>query len=384
MDDPARPHRRLPPAGGVPAASGRARVPLDLALAVFATALLLVEAAAEQPGSRVPFVLAVVIGGVLAVRRLFPLSAFLLGSAALLTMAASYYDAGLYPYPNVVSLHAVGAYAATRARALVGLVLGLLGVATYWVLVPPPDTPLLPFVLIVGWGLAWAAGRSEHQRRRLLAEHAGLEAEAERRRQDSAVLQERARITRDVHDIVGHALNVMILQAGAGRRMLARDAAVTAEALATVEAVGREALTELDRTLGVLDPTSPGTSPGIDALAELAARVTGAGVPVRLTVVGEPRELPAGVDRAAYRVVQEALTNVAKHAPGAPTDVEVRYDADTLALTVTDRPATPARAGPPGRGIEGIRARVDALGGTSDVGPDARGGWRVACTVPAP
>lgn len=382
MDDTA-PHRRLP-AGGLPAASERGRVTLDVALAVFATALLLVEAVAEQPGTPVPFVLVAVIGGVLAVRRRFPLSAFLLGSAALLTMAAFYYDAGLYPYPNVVSLHAVGAYSATRARAVVGLVVGLLGVATYWLLVPSSDTPLLPAVLIVGWGLAWEAGRSDRQRRLLLAEHADLEAEAERRRQDSAVLQERARITRDVHDIVGHALNVMILQAGAGRRMLGRDTALTAEALATVEAVGREALTELDRTLGVLDPTSPGTSPGIDALGELTARVTGAGVPVRLTVVGQPRALPAGVDRAAYRVVQEALTNVAKHAPGAPTDVEVRYDADVLALTVTDHPATPPAARPPGRGIEGIRARVDALGGTSDVGPDARGGWRVTCTVPAP
>ncbi|UZN03701.1 sensor histidine kinase [Cellulomonas sp. S1-8] len=353
-----------------------------MALALFATMLLTIEAAAEDTGSPLPFVLAAVIGGSLAVRRRWPIGAYLAGSAALLAIAAWFYDAGLYPYPNVIGLYAVGAYAATRRRAVVGLVIGLLGVAGYWALVPATDVPLLPAVLIAGWALAWAAGQSEQQRRHLVAERAVLATEAERRRQEHAVLEERERITRDVHDIVGHALNVMILQAGAGRRMLGRDVALTADALATVEAVGRDALAELDRTLGVLDPTSPRPSPGIDALGELAERVTGAGVPVRLTVVGEPRALPAGVDRAAYRVVQEALTNVAKHAPGAPTDVEIRYGRDALDVTVTDRPATPPAAGAPGRGIEGIRARVDALGGTSDIGPDARGGWRVRCTVP--
>lgn len=396
MDETGRPRLRLPGLAGGAGASDRTRTVLDLALAGFATALLTVEAAAERTGSPWPFVLAAVIGGVLAVRRRFPLSSYLVGSAALLALAAWFYDAGLYPYPNAVSLYAVGAYAATRTRAVVGLVAGLLGVTAYWSMVPATDASLLPGIMLVGWALVWLGGQSERTRRHLALERAALEAEAERRRQDGAVLEERARITRDVHDIVGHALNVMILQAGAGRRMLDRDATMTAEALATVEAVGRDALAELDRTLGVLDATSPRRSPGLDALGELTARVTGAGVPVRLTVLGEPRALPAGVDRAAYRVVQEALTNVAKHAPGARTDVEVSYGPDTLELTVTDRPAAaaagPAGASPPaahvagtpapGRGIEGIRARVDALGGTSDVGPDGRGGWRVRCTVP--
>ncbi|NMR19234.1 histidine kinase [Cellulomonas fimi] len=310
-----------------------------------------------------------------------------MSSAALEAMAALFYDAGLYPYPNAVSLYLVGAHAATRVRAVIGLVVGLTGIVVYWTLVPSSGVPWLPGFLVAVWALAWVAGQAERQRRRSAEDLLRRAQEAEQRRESeraAAVAAERARIAHEVHDVVGHALNVMVLQAGAARRMLGRDSEASAAALATVEGVGRDALADLDQALAVLDaPPDRRPARGLAAVDDLAAQLTAAGVPVHVRVVGTPRALTRPVDLAAFRVVQEALTNVAKHAAGSPAEVEIRYDDDALRLRVSDRaPGRAATASPSGRGLVGIRARAEALGGTAEVGPDPRGGWSVRCTLP--
>ncbi len=358
----------------------------DVALALVATAMLLGEAVAEDTGSPVPLVLAVAMGSSLAWRRRYPLGSYLVSSAALLTIAAAFYDAGLYPYPNAIGLYSVGAFA-TRPKAVVGLVVGLVGVASYWALVPPVDVPWLPGILVAGWALAWVAGQGEAHRRRAAAELARRVRDADARRESeraAAVAEERTRIAHEVHDIVGHALNVMVLQAGAGRRVLERDPDASAAALATVESVGREALAELDGALDALDgPALRRPSRGVADLDELVSRFTAAGVRIELRVAPAPRPLPVEVDHALYRVAQEALTNVVKHAPGAPAEVEVTWSDDAVHLRVSDG-ASPS-AGPAdasGRGLVGIRERVEGAGGRVDAGPDPRGGWSVRCTLP--
>jgi len=357
----------------------------DVALGAVATALLVAEAVSEATGSPVPVVLAAAMGASLVARRRFPFASYLVSSAGLLLLAAFYYDAGFYPFPNAVSLYAVGAHA-TRRRSVVGLVIGLGGVAWYWALVPSVGIPWLPGILVAAWALAWVAGQSERSRRRAAADVVRRALDAEERRESeraAAVARERTRLAHEVHDIVGHALNVMVLQAGAARRMLGRDPEASAEALATVEAVGRDALGELDGALGALDgPALRRPARGPDDLAELAARFTDAGVPVTVRVAGAPRPLPTDVGLALYRAAQEALTNVAKHAPGVGAEVDLRYDDDAVRLRVTDRAPAVAPVDPTGRGLVGIRARMAALGGTAEAGPDPLGGWSVRCTVP--
>ncbi|GAA2725389.1 sensor histidine kinase [Cellulomonas aerilata] len=362
----------------------------DLLLGGLASALLVGEAVAEDTGSPVPVLLGLTMGAALTFGRRFPLRAYLVSAAALLLIAGLYYDAGLYPYANGFSLYRVGGHARTRVQAVVGLVVGLTGVVTYWTLVPSTGIPWLPGLVVAAWALAWVAGQGERQRRRAAADVVRRAEEAEQRRESeraAAVAQERTRIAHEVHDIVGHALNVMVLQAGAGRRVLDRDPRASAAALATVEQVGRDALADLDQALAVLDaPADRRPARGLADVEDLAAQVTAAGVPARVTVAGTPRPLPMPVDLAAFRIVQEGLTNVTKHAPGTPAEVEVAYDDDALRLRVTDRGVAHAAGRPPGgdpgRGLVGIRDRVEALGGTVEAGPDPAGGWTVRCRIP--
>ena len=164
--------------------------------------------------------------------------------------------------------------------------------------------------------------------------------------------------------------------------MLDRDPAASAAALATVEAVGREALGELDHVLGSLDGDADRQPPpGIDDIAALADRFTEAGLPVRLVVEGEARPLPRTVQLTVYRVVQEALTNVVKHAGGDAAEVAIAYGPDALAVRVTDT-GKGATTAPPGRGLTGIRERITALGGATDAGPGPTGGWMLRCSIP--
>jgi signal transduction histidine kinase len=208
-----------------------------------------------------------------------------------------------------------------------------------------------------------------------------------------AVDAERARIARELHDIVSHNVSVMVVQAGAARRVLATEADEATGALLAVESAGRDTMTELRHMLGLLAPSSDGEDllapqPGLSRLSSLVDRMCFAGLPVEVRISGEPRPLPSGVDLTAYRIVQEALTNALKHGNGGKADVTVRYADHYLRVEVlTSGPSVLKGAPPPdstkeGRGLLGLRERVAVLGGDLDARRRIGGGFRVRARIP--
>jgi PAS domain S-box-containing protein len=214
--------------------------------------------------------------------------------------------------------------------------------------------------------------------------------DAERRAQDAeralAVLEERQRLSRDVHDIVGHGLTVMTLQAEAARRVLDFDPDQTREFLDAIGLIGRHAAEDLDVALAGTGaaPVDPGLGHGLANLPTLLDAMRSTGMSVDLAVTGEIQEISALVDRSAYRIVQEALTNVAKHAPGAAVTVTLCIDEHDLRLTVADEggPIPAPDGSSEGRGVSGMRQRVAMLGGEIEVGRDPRRGFRVSVLLP--
>ncbi len=198
-----------------------------------------------------------------------------------------------------------------------------------------------------------------------------------------AAADERRRIAREVHDIVGHALNAVVLQAGGARRVLDKDPPLARELIELIENTGRDAFRDLDAALGLVDH-SPDLSPGrsIADLPALVGALQRAGLDVTLTVHGEPRPLPRLVEWSAFRIVQEALTNVVKHTADARARVEVGYELDTLALLVENSGRRVDGNGNGGRGVVGMRERATVLGGQIEIGPDQHGGYTVRARIP--
>jgi signal transduction histidine kinase len=242
-------------------------------------------------------------------------------------------------------------------------------------------------VIYVGpWVLAQALrGRGERVDE-LTARTDALESERAQR-EAAAVEAERARIARELHDVVSHSISVIAVQSQAIRRRLGAEHEREAADLAGVETTARQAMAEMRRLLGVLRsdgerlPLAP--NPGLGQLPRLVEQVRGSGLEVDVAVVGEPLALPPGVDLAAYRIVQEALTNAIKHARTRRATVEIRYDAGTIALVVSDDGAGPAANGNGGHGLLGMRERVTLYGGTLQAGPgDSGRGFRVRAVLP--
>jgi signal transduction histidine kinase len=205
------------------------------------------------------------------------------------------------------------------------------------------------------------------------------------------VADERARIARELHDVVAHNVSVMVVQAGAARRTIERDPDRAREALTSVEATGRQALDEMRRLLGVLRTEDEATElrapqPSVSHLDELVAHVREAGLPVDLVVEGEPRPLMSGVDMSAFRIVQEALTNSLKHAGPAHARVRLRYGEHDLCLEVVDDGRGLAADAPAsnggGHGLVGMRERVALFGGELQAGPRTGGGYVVSARIP--
>jgi len=238
-------------------------------------------------------------------------------------------------------------------------------------------------------GAPWVAGRLIRGRRLLIDELRATTAELEGTREQHAALavdDERARIARELHDVVAHAVSVMVVQAGAAQRMLDLDRERSVAALEAVQDTGREALDELRRMLGVLRPgADSGTAPqpGLDDLSTLTGSVERAGVDVSVERSGTVRALPAGVELTAYRILQEALTNVLKHARATSAAVQLDYLDDALDLRVTDdgRSGAPVVPGS-GQGLVGMRERVALYGGRLDAGPGDAGGFVVQARLP--
>jgi signal transduction histidine kinase len=245
------------------------------------------------------------------------------------------------------------------------------------------------------WAGAWATGTFVRRREDAAAHHAGraalLEVEARTAAAESAQ-RERDRIARELHDVVAHSVSVIVVQAGAERLRLGDEARRTREVLQAIEESGRSALGELRTMLGMLrDAPGEGLAPlrGLTGIPALVDGVRQAGLPLELAC--EPPDLLAedgapsdAAGLAAYRIVQEALTNVVRHAGSVPTRVRLEGSARSLGVLVeNDEPVTfPERAPSSGRGILGMRERAQALGGTFEAGPDPRGGFRVVARVP--
>ena len=365
----------------------------------------------------------------LAARRRFPLSAFVVLLAG--ALATQQYATDVTFLAIVFSGYSAVAYSRFRGAALLSMIpASLLVAASFWSASPPgieantiplPATGIVPgrgarvlFYdsakwrvpgLVVAFSLiliAVAANvvRARDRMRRMRAEHAA----ATRRALD----EERARIASELHDVVTHNVSVMIVQAGAARQVLATDPAEATSALLAVESSGRAAMTELRSLLGLLSPPGTGDGPatgpapggaeaglalspqpGLGQLQPLIDRLTAAGLPVELQVGGKPRTLPPGLDLAAYRVVQESLTNVIKHAGTPRTTVRLDYGDAELVVEVTDagRPipgAGPAPSAVPGsgRGLLGLHERIALYGGELAAGPRPDGGWRVRARLP--
>jgi signal transduction histidine kinase len=247
-------------------------------------------------------------------------------------------------------------------------------------------TPLLFTVLwVTGHAIRQRIVEAETaQRRALQAEH--QREEIERR----AVLRERTRIAREMHDVVGHSVSVMTVQAAAVRRLLTDSQTREREALLAVEETGREALTEMRRVVTVLrDPNEDlvlAPPPSLGQLPRLLDHARSSGLPVDLTIEGRPVRLPVGVDLAAYRVIQESLTNALRHACADRAEVHVRYGANSLEVEVIDdgRGCTPHDADHGGHGLAGMRERVGAYAGQLHAGPRPNGGYRVHALLPVP
>jgi signal transduction histidine kinase len=244
--------------------------------------------------------------------------------------------------------------------------------------------------------IGWFAGRAMRHRKLLteeLAEKtARLQAEREERSQ-RAVAVERRRIARELHDVVAHNVSVMTIQAGAARRVVDQDPDQAEEALDVVQQAGREALTEMRRMLGIMRPGDAAPElapqPSLSGVAELVERTRDAGLPVELAIEGDPVPLPTGIDLAAYRIVQEALTNTIKHAGRASAHVVVRYHPDELELEISDDGRGPALSGSAeaelpasGHGIVGMKERVALYGGRLETGRRRGGGFSVTARLP--
>ncbi|HEX4787200.1 MAG TPA: histidine kinase [Actinospica sp.] len=335
----------------------------------------------------------------IAVAMLIPLlmrRRFALAALWILLIEAHFFQT---PLLNVAVAVAVCAYSAAvysphRLIAFASLPLAVLALFAYdyQALIPSNSelaTAAIGVALSAGAALYGAEIRRQaqldvgDQRRRRVEQ----QQEAIRR----AVEDERSRIARELHDIVTHNVSVMVVMAGAARKVLDRSPAQATDALLEVEAAGRAAMGELRQVMGLLtesvrDQHTLAPQPGLDQIGVLVDRIRATGVPIHYRVTGAQRALGPGIDLTAYRVVQEALTNTVKHAAGAGVRISVEYKPVQLVLDIADSGGGPGQsaASGNGRGLIGLRERVALHGGTAEAGPQAGGGYRVRVQIPLP
>ncbi|WP_336920950.1 sensor histidine kinase [Aquipuribacter sp. SD81] len=371
---------------------------LDLAVAG-ALALWAVCEALVIPELRSPGGLAFAVGSTapLVVRRRFPVLVMVTVCAVLLVQSATGgAGASFAPFPGL--LVASFTVAVHVAPLVPSLVVGALPVAAMLLasrigFFGEPGIEVRGGLILVFFvGAAWAGGRVVRQRALAvrLAEERRVRAEADARESRAgaalAVEAERARIARELHDVVAHAVSVVVLQTGAAEQFLDRDVERARRHLGLARRTAAEAMTEMRHLLDVLREGEAVyvPQPGLDRVPDLVADARAAGLPVSLTTTVEG-SLPDGLSLAVHRIVQESLTNVLRHAPGAPTTVRVATAGDGVDVEVVNGP--PPRPGGSGlsrggHGLPGMAERVRVYGGTLAAGPDGEGGWRVHAHVP--
>jgi signal transduction histidine kinase len=274
-------------------------------------------------------------------------------------------------------------------KAGIGLVIVLVCILIVVVNIPGAQTTgdlvFIPLRFVVAWIAGYALRERAEQAE--AAEERATRTEREREAAARiAVAEERARIARELHDIVAHAVSVMVLQVGAVRHKLPASLAEDSEALKAVERAGRTALAEMRRLLAAIRPDGDEAElvpqPGLDGLNSLLEEVGRAGLPVELHVDGKPFPLPRGIDLSAYRIVQEGLTNALKHARATNANVTVRYRPDELGLEVRDNGRGSATSDGLGHGLVGVRERVKIYGGEMNAGTATEGGFVLSTRLP--
>jgi signal transduction histidine kinase len=359
------------------------RIDIAIALALYAISLAEFVASDFETDTALLLAVGLVLTVPLAWRRVAPLPAVGGSMAGAIVLALLTRHDTEPQTPIVVML--VAAYSAgahlPRREALAGL-----GLVIMAILVDEPGDTIVLGPVCFG---AWLAGRLWQGRERDARRMAELAEALERERVEEgriAVAEERARIARELHDVVAHAMTTIVLEAGAERLNLEPGQERTGNALRGIERTGRQALEEMRRLLGVLregdDEPALAPQPSLARVDELVEHVRGTGLPVDLRVTGTPVELSPGLDVNAYRIVQEALTNVLKHAAAGAATVAIAYDARSLTIEVTDDGRGDERNGAGGHGLTGLRERVALFGGELEAGERPDGGFGVRARLP--
>ena len=332
--------------------------------------------------------LAIGAGLALAVRRRAPFASFVV--VAVLDVAVTHwapdFDANSVVFVAIFlfNLFSLGANA-HGSEAWLGVV-GVLGVTVGFVVGDGAHNASDVFFALVFCGTPWGLGVAVRVRRERERE-LGARNRALQEENALAIVAERARIARELHDTVSHAIAVTVLQARGGTKLVGRDDEAVRRALAAIEQTNTSALADMRRLLGLLRSTDNGDGraepqPSLERIDQLVEEVRSSGLPVDLAVSGDPLPVPPGLDLSAYRIVQEALTNVLKHAgPQARARVELVYGADDLEVAVTNSGTASGPGEGTGHGLIGIRERVSVAGGSVEVGP-AEGGYAVRARLP--
>jgi signal transduction histidine kinase len=374
----------------------------DILLAIGLAALLVcarvIEARGLQAGAWPGYLLAVVAALSVAGKRRWPVAVFAVTLAFALLAIALTPPSGAISLPVVIAVYTLAQVEARRRAVLLALLAGIglalaRGLLQYrgW---SDARTAVEPALMLAALFLGWAL----NSHRAYIAEIEARAAQAERSREEEAgrrVDAERLRIARELHDVLAHGIATINVQAGVAAHVLHERPEHAEQALRTIKKTSKEALRELRGVLGVLrdadvsEPREP--TPGLSEIERLIEATSQAGVATHVRISGDRRPLPATVELAAYRIVQESLTNVLRHAAGASATVAIRYGDEAMMISVdddgcrprVDRPAGRARAAQAfGHGIRGMRERARALGGELEAGPRASGGFRVCARLP--
>lgn len=402
MHDAAKPLASIPP------------LVLDIALATAVTWLALAAAARHAlPGSHPTDALAVTLivamGAALALRRRFPLAVLGVSAALMAGFEAHGCRMGLAQTGLLLAMFTVGAL---RARPWAALAAGITYAELLYDHFHTWSGSHIWFYLGTALWVAAVAiiadgARRLTESRALLAAYKEQVQRKHRDREQRAVLLERIRIARELHDVTAHHLSVIAVQAGVARFVIDKEPETADQALRAISEVGSEGLAELRRLISLLRPdddegarthTSDPPAPGVAQLPVLIERVGLSGTPSRYTVAGHKRTLPAGIELCVYRVVQESLTNVLKHAPGSSVEVRLEYEPEYIRVTITDtgtHPVPARKTGIPaaaitqatrhsgsGVGLTGMRERAALYGGELSAGRTPDGGFEVSLTLP--
>jgi signal transduction histidine kinase len=361
----------------------RTDVVLALGVAGLAVATLLAPASSRAHVDALELVLVLVSTAPLIAWRVAPLSATMIMCAGLVAMAACGFQPAIGGLPPAFAVASAAYYGGRRAAAFAGLAFTAAAIAAIVIMVGDPAELIAPLAVALALaGMAVGIGdalRTLHARNDELEMLRAVEAR-------QAVAQERVRIARDVHDVVGHALAGIALQARAGERLLTQDPAAVGKNLATIDALAGQALAETRASIGTIrDPdrrSEPIPAPQLSDLAELVARLQQEDLVVALALGVDPAAVPPALQTVVYRVVQEALSNVVRHARSSRAEVMINRQAGRLDVEVHDNGTARAFDDGTGHGLRGMRERVAQFGGVLLAGPRAEGGWGVRAEIP--